>query len=606
MTTDLIVTLAILGVSLVLFLSERFSADFVALLVVAALGVSGVLTPQEAFSGFSRSAIIIIVAILVLAEGLDRAGVCAWVGNLLLRVAGTRENRLVVVTMTAAAFLSLFMNNIAAASVLLPAVVATGRKAGVPRSRLLMPLAFGTLLGGMATLLTTTNIVTSSLLREQGLAGFGLLDFASLGLPLTAVGILYMAVWGRKWLPRPPSDQRFQTVRGVQEDLVEVYGLGDYLFQARVPAGSSLVGRPLAESAFRETFGVTVVSVTRRGATTYLPPPDFVFQANDILTLSGEMEELLLRQVEPALEILPLTRWQRKDLETETVCLAEVMLSPRSRLIGQTLRDAHFQEKYGLTALAIWRAGRQHYVGVQDLKLELGDALLLLAPRDRLVMLRDDPDLILLTKVEQRGPAEANGKGRLAAAVFAVTLIVAASGWLPVAETMLCGALAMVLLRVITMEQAYQAIEWRLVFLVAGMLPMGVAMAKTGAAALVSRWLVAGLGHGGPLVLLMGLMALTVLLSQAMKGAAVATVMVPIAVQSAQQIGANPRALAFGVALATSMAFVTPLGHPVNILVMGEGGYRFRDYCKVGLPLTILLFAVVLALLPVFWPLTAR
>jgi di/tricarboxylate transporter len=601
--SHLIITFAILVVAIILFLRERLSPDLVALMVVAALGLSGVLTSQEAFSGFNRSAIIIIASILILAEGVERTGVSEQVGNWLQRVARGSEARLIVTTMVASAFLSLFMNNIAAASVLLPAVVSAGRKSGVDRSRLLMPLAFGTLLGGMATFLTTTNIVTSTLLRDQGLTGFGMLDFAGVGFPLAVAGIVYMAVWGRRMLPRAAS-QSPDTGAQRPGDVAEAYGLEGYLFRALVPAGSPLIGKRMGESGFLETYGVLVVGLERDGEMTVSPALDTKFRENDVLVLAGEMEELLIRDAGQHLEVQPLSKWQRQDIESETVGLAEVMLSPRSRLIGQTLRSAHFREKYGMTVLAIWGAKGPAYVGLQNLPLEFGDALLLLGPRSRLAMLRADPDLILLTG--EQPPASVRGKGWLALSIFAGSLALATWGPWPVAEVMMGGALLMVLVRVLTMEQAYQAIQWRLVFLVAGMLPLGIAMTKTGAAGVLADWMVRSLGGAGPVVMLAGLIVLTVALSQAVKGAAVASVMVPIAVQSAHQIGAEPRSLAMGVALATSMAFITPLGHPVNILVMGEGGYQFRDFLKVGLPLTLLLLVVVLLVLPVFWPLVPR
>jgi di/tricarboxylate transporter len=604
MSNEAIITFAILGVSIVLFMSERLPADLVALLVVAALGGFGVLTPQESFSGFSRSAIVIIAAILTLTEGLERTGISEQVGNILLRLSGKGEARLVLTVMLAAAFLSLFMNNIAAASVLMPAVLGAGRKSGVHRSHLMMPLAFGTLLGGMATLFTTTNIVTSTLLREEGLHGFGVLDFVGVGVPLIIAGIAYMAIWGQKLLPSPAEQP--QTARAPRKDLVELYDLSDYLFRARIPANSPLINQRLGESMLREKYGVTVVGIQRNHKLILAPGLETVFQEGDILVLAGEMEVLLFRDLGGHFEILPLSKWQEEDLESESVMMAEVMISPRSRLIDQTLGRVHFHKRYGLTVLAIWRAGRQIYVGLHDLPLQLGDILLAQGSREQLALLRDDPDLILLTGKETEAPRMVKDKGWLALGIFGATLLMAAIGPLPVAEVMLCGALATVLFRVLTMEQAYQAIEWRLVFLVAGMLPLGIAMTKTGAASLLANWLVKGLGPAGPLAMLAGLMILTVLLSQAMKGAAVAAVMVPIAIQAAQQIGADPRSLSMGVALATSMAFVTPLGHPVNILVMSEGGYSFRDYMRVGLPLTLLLLLVVLLVLPLLWPLMAK
>jgi len=595
----LIVTLAILVVAMVLFLSELVRADLVALLVVVALGATGVLSPQETFSGFSRSAVVTLFAIFILAAGLERTGVTRQVGNLLVRVAGKSESRLVMAVMLATAGLSLFMNNIAAASVLLPAVSGAGRRAGVNPSRLLMPLAFATLLGGMATLLTTTNILVGSLLRDRGLAGFGLLDFAPVGLPIVAAGILYMAVWGRRQLPARSPAQLLEDLQQREADLAEVYHLGDSLIRAGVPAGSTFRGKPLADSRFRESYGLSVLAIERGGRVLPAPPPSTLLEEEDVLLLNGEPKAL-----PPAadLEILPPRRWRDRDLESPAVAVVEAVLAPRSRLIGQTLRDSRFRDRFGMTVIAIWRAGRPLRTGLSDLPLEFGDGLLLQGDRSGLAVLRVEPELIVLDRGEE--PATVPGKGRLALAIMGITLALAAAGPLPVGEVMLGGALVMILCGVLSMDQAYQAIDWKSVFLVAGMLPMGIAMSKTGATALLASWLLGALGAAGPRVLLIGLMAFAALLTQAMNGAAVAAVVAPVAIQAAQQTGADPRALAMGVALATSMAFLTPLGHPVNVLVMGPGGYRFRDYVRVGLPLLLLLLALTAALLPVFWRLT--
>jgi di/tricarboxylate transporter len=605
MDTRLIITFAILIVATGLLLSDLLRADLVALLVVFALGVAGVLTPQEAFSGFSRSAVITVMAIFIVTEGLQRTGITEQIGGLFLRIAGSRERRLTVIVMLAGAFLSLFMNNIAAASVLLPAVSGAARKGNVHPSRLLMPLAFATILGGMATLLTSANIVVSSLLRDQGLNGYGLLDFAPLGLPIVATGIAYMALWGQHRLPAQSSPERLQAPRSTEGDLVSIYRLNERLFQACVPAGSYLIGKPLVQSTFRESYGLNVVAVERNGHITLSPPPNTIFQQGDILLLAGKPEDFPRRDVEPYLELLPPREWREQDLESPTIVVVEAVLAPRSGLIGQTLRDTHFREKYGMTVLAIWRAGRPLRTGLTDLPLHFGDVLLLQGQRERLSVLRSESDLIVLANGKEKAIL-APHKGRLALLIIGATLLFAAVNPTLIGEVMLGGVLMMVLTGLLTMDQAYQAVEWRSVFLIAGMLPMGVALTKTGAASLLADNLVALLGAAGPLALLAGMFALATLLTQAMNGAAVAAVMTPVAIQAARQIGADPRAVAMGLALATSMAFLTPLGHPVNVLVMSAGGYRFRDYFNVGLPLTLLLFVVVILLLPVFWPLMSH
>lgn len=605
MNPHLIVTLVILAVTIILFLTERLSVDLVALLVLVALGLSRVLTPQEVFSGLSDTAVITILAIFVLAHGLEVTGVAERMGELVVRMAGKSEAGLIAALMGTAALMSLFMNNIAVASILLPATSTVARQAGVKLSRLLIPLAFGTLLGGSATLFTTTNIVVSGVLKDNGYPGFGVLDFAPVGLPVAIAGILYMVLWGRHLLPKERPAERGEVLRQAQEDLLSTYHLSDRLFRARIPAGSILIGRRLAESTLREKYGLNVVAIERNGGNILAPMPDFVFQQGDIMLLEGRLEEFRQRDVEPYLEIQPLPQYRECDLESRAVIILEVVLAPRSQFVGQTLRETHFREQYGMTVLAVWNGERVIRTGLADLKLAFGDALLLQGPRERLPTLRLSSDLIVLS-TEEDTPRKVSQKAPLALGIFALTIALAALGPFSVGEVMLAGALLMVILNVQTMEQAYRVIEWRIIFLVAGMLPLGLAMSKTGATALFANALTATLGPFGPPVLLLGLLTLTVLLSQVMKGAAVSAVIAPIAIQAAQQAGVDPRALAMGVALATSMAFVTPLGHPVNILMIGPGGYRFRDFFKVGLPLTVLLFIVVLLILPVFWPFAAQ
>lgn len=603
MNPDLVITLLILASAVLLFLSERLSVDLVALLVLVALGLSRVLTPQEVFSGLSDTAVITIMAIFVLAHGLEVTGVADRMGSLVLRLAGKSEARLIAALMGTAAFMSLFMNNIAVASTLLPATATIARRSGIKISRLLIPLAFGTLLGGAATLFTTTNIVVSGVLKDNGYPGFGVLDFAPVGLPIVAVGITYMVFWGRRMLPKERPAERSEVLRQAEDDLLNMYHLSERLFRARIPRGSILDNRRLAESTLREKFGLNVVAVERNDEKVLAPLPDFVFHQGDVMLVEGRLEEFRSVDVEPYLEIQPVRSVQERDLESQDNMILEVVLSPRSQFIGHTLKDTHFREKFGMNVLAVWNGERVMRTGLADLPLAFGDALLLQGPRDRLPVLKLSSDLIVLSD-EEEPVRKVYNKGKLALSIFGLTLAVAALGPFSVGEVMLAGALVMVIMNVLTMEQAYRVIDWRIVFLVAGMLPLGMAMTKTGATALLAKALVNVVGPFGPQVLLLGLLTLTVLLSQAMKGAAVSAVIAPIAIQAAQQVGVDPRALSMGVALATSMAFITPLGHPVNILMMGPGGYRFRDFFKVGLPLTVLLFIVVLLALPIFWPLT--
>lgn len=596
MSFDLVATLLITVAAALLLLTERVRADLVALGVMVSLGVTGVLTPREALSGLSSSAVVTLAAIFVLVAGLQRTGVTDQAGRLLGRLANNGERRLVAAVMASGAALSLVMNNIAAAAILLPAVSGLARREEVRLSRVLMPLAFSTTLGGMATLFTTTNIVVSGALRAQNLRGFGILDFASVGGPMAIAGILFMVFVGYRWLPeRVGMDGQRQATR---PDLVQVYRLGERLFRARVPAGSILIGRPLAVAPLRERFGVTVVAIERNGHVIPVTTPDTVVEQGDVIVLEGNEEDFRRRDVEPYLEILPPRPWREEDLETEDVVVVEAVLAPRSRLIGQTLRQTRFREKYGMVVLGIWRQGRAIRTALGDLPLQYGDALLLQGPRARLLLLDTEPDLIVLADPAERDPSVAPEKGGVAMGIMALTLLAAALNPDQLGVTMLTGAVAMVAARVLAPDQAYAAIEWRSVFLVAGMLPLGLAMADSGLAAMAANRLVRWLLPVGPTALVAGLGLVTLLLAQVVNGVAVAGLMAPVGIAAAQQAGLDPHTVAMAVALCSSMAFITPLGHAVNVLVMGPAGYRFGDFRRVGVPLTGLLFVVLMLVLP--------
>src|SRR5512133_1217986 len=590
----MVVTSVILVVAILLFVSGRLRPDLVAMLVMLALGLSGVLTPQETFSGLSRSAVITIIAIFVLAEGLRRSGLTDKLGEWLIRLGGKREGPLVFTVTVAGALLSLFMNNIAAASVLMPAISGAARKVGVSPSRLLMPLAFGTILGGMATLLTTTNILVSGLLRERDYMGFGLLDFASVGIPIVIFGTFYITVIGRRLLPAQAHPLEPPPAPNADDDLQDVYRLGERLILGRVFPNSPLAGKLIRHSQLREKYKLNIVAIQHNGHANENFSPDLELKAGDILHLIGRLDLIPVPELETQLELI-------SEHSLPNMGLIEVVLTPRSQLLGQTLQQVHFREKYGMNVVAIWRAGRPYRTGHSEMPLQFGDALLLQGSARRIPILSSDPEILVLSS-GQMTPINRR-KAILAALIMLATLTIAALSSLTSGEVMLTGALAMVLLGVLDMDQAYRAVEWRSVFLVAGMIPLGTALAKTGAAGVLGNTLTNTLGSHSEMVLLAGLVGLTILFTQVLNGAAVAAIMAPIGIQIAQTVGVDPRSLAMGVALATSVAFITPLGHPVNILVMGPGGYKFTDYAKVGFLLTLIVFSVIMVFLPIFWPL---
>ncbi|HZQ05935.1 MAG TPA: SLC13 family permease [Anaerolineae bacterium] len=597
--------LLVLAIAAALFITEKIRADLVALLVLVALAVSRILTPLEALSGFSSSAVITILGVFILTDALERTGVTQTLGLALVRLGGRSEGRMMLALMLGGAFLSLFMNNIAAGAVLMPAAVGLARERKISPSRLMMPLAFGTLLGGMATLLTTTNILASATLRDHNLPQFNLLTFAPMGIPAVVVGTLYMFFIGRRLLPhRAPADweRMMQAGRG---RLADIYSLRERWFQARVQRDSPLAGMTLAEAGLGAGLGVNVIAILYDGKSRLAPPPPTRLNAGDTLYLEARQEQLESLRAR-GLEVLNPNAADGDGstelgtrIEDEDIGLFEVILSPRSNAVGKTLREIHFREKYGLNVIAIWRAGRPRRVGVGDMALQSGDALLVLGPRRRAQLLQSEPDFIVLTTIGEENVRRS--KAKWVVAIMAIVLGLSAIGVLPVAEAMLAGGLAAVLVGALTMDEAYQAIEWRVIFLIAGMLPAGVAMTKTGAALWIADGIVNLIGSMGPLVVLLALMLITMLLTQVMTGQATITILAPIALTTAQVIGGNAFTFVLGTALASSMAFLTPLGHPVNVFVMGPGGYKFNDFARVGLLLVILLLILFGILLPLIY-----
>ena len=345
--SPIVITYIILGAALLLILSELVRPDLVAILTAVALGLTGVLTPQETFSGFSRSAVITILAIFILAEGLQKTGITDLVGNALLKLSGGRESWIIAIVTFAAAFLSLFMNNIAAALVLLPAASGVTRKTGVSPAHLMIPLAFGAILGGMATLFTSANIVVSSLLRDQGIEGFGVLDFLPLGIPIVLAGGIYLVVWGRRLLPATPSVSQVEATPLSETSLTDIYQLKDRLIWVRIPAGSPIANQPLAQSHLRDSYRLNVIAIKRHQQMNSAPTPNTILAAGDLLWITAHPDDLKQSRLSGVVEFFSDSNQPASQLEEQEFALVEAVLTHRSHLIGKNLGESHFREKYG-------------------------------------------------------------------------------------------------------------------------------------------------------------------------------------------------------------------------------------------------------------------
>jgi di/tricarboxylate transporter len=590
----LLILLIIVAV-VILLITNKLRPDLVAMLALLALGLSGLVSSSDLFSGFSGSVVITIMALFIITAALERTGATRLLDRRLIRLADGREPRAIAAIMVAAALFSLVMNTVAATAVLLPVVVSLSRQTGLKPSRLLIPLATGSLLGGMATIFTTANLLVSAALVNQGYAAFGILDFLPIGLPLIAIGIVYMVLWGRKLLPEHYLGGTKEE-RGPAGTLAETYGLSQAASGVYVKPGSPLAGQTLAEGDWSRLLKMSIVGISRGGTVHFAPSSAMRVREGDIILYLGSpsdedlAEQGLIQTSDPD--------WHG-ELRSNQVGLIEVALAPRSPYAGKTLRSIHFREKFDLTVLALWREGSTIREGVGDVPLRFGDALLLQGQQDRIKVLHSERGFIVLAEdVEVVTPGR---RAWIAGALTVLAVVLAATKVLPIAEATFSAAFLMVLFGCLSMDEAYHAIEWPAIFLIAGMLPLGLALSSTGTASMIGTALTNVLGGWGILALTAGLFIIASALAQVMGSQATAVVLAPIAIAAAQTLNADPRAVSMAVAIGCSNAFLTPFGHPSNVLVMGPGGYLPGDYGRVGLPLILILFPIVLVGLILFW-----
>jgi di/tricarboxylate transporter len=589
------ITLAIIGLASLMIMTGKVRPDLTALLVAVSLGITGVLTPAQAFSGFSQSAVITILSLFVLTSGLEKTGVTQWLGRRLLGRLGHSTRLLTAGVTLGGGILSLFMNSVAAAAVLLPATMGLARRVKIPPSRLLMPLAFGTLLGGTATLLTTANIIASTTLSQAGFQPFGLLEFLPVGLPLLIAGTLLILAIGPRLLPARDVAGSVARMSRLENELAQLYHLRESTREFQILPASKMAGHTLREGRWGEDLGVIVLGILHNGRLRLAPDRDTEIQVGDVVLVDGvptqeEMDRYGLAH-HAASELAQM-------LATTDYPLVEVILTPHSELEGQTLRDIRFRERYGIQALALWREGQVRQAEIADIPLRFGDAMLMQGPREQVELLATDPNFLLL---EEETEARPSAKAPLSVLILLGALVLAGIGALPISLAALSAVALMVLTGCIKMEEAYRAIEWKAIFLIAGMLPISVALQTTGTAKILGEMVAATTGNMGPLGAAAVLLLVTIGISLLLGGQAAAVILAPIAIAVAALQGVDPHGLVMAVAVGCSMAFLSPLGHPSNLLVMGPGGYTFRDYTRLGIPLAALSVLVALVGLHWFW-----
>lgn len=782
MTPEIALAFAVLAGVVVVLATGWLRVDLAALLTLATLAITGLVDPQQALAGFSNPAVITIWAMLILSAGLSRTGVSDALGRQVVRLAGRSDARLIAVLATTAAVLSAFMNNIAVAAMFLPLTMEIARRTRRAPSQLLMPMAYGSLLGGLLLLIgTSTNLLVRDALREAGYAPLGMFDFTPGGLLIVLGGIAYMALLGRRLLPvresigplaagDPGNGSELEALYGLEErlawllvppqsplagltltesriglilglnvlsirrqdgrrvavdpnvrleggdrllilgrldriealaahppilveperltaaDLIDAqnglaelrvtadspfsgqspaavnfrgrYGLNvlavqngaqvrrthlqhiplkpgerllllgaheclaaladqpDYrlldvkqaqtyrveerLLALRIPEGSALAGQTLEESRLGAHYGVAVLRVERADGRRETPQPSLRLEAGDRLIVEGRPSDIELLRGLTGLQVERRVDVSLEELNDGTSQFVEVMLSPHTTLAGRTLASLRFREKYGVSVLAIWRGHRAYRTGLGEMPLNFGDGLLCYGPLERFALIARDRDFVVL-KMELQEPPRPH-KALPALLIMLGVVLAAAALDAPISIAALTGCVLMVLTGCLTMDELYRAIDWRSIFLIAAMLPLGTALAQTGAAAWLAHALLAVIGGYGPTAVMAGLMILTMLATQFMPGVVVVVLISPVALTAAAELGVSPYPLMLGIAYALAAAVLSPVGHAANLLVMSPGGYRFGDYFRQGAPIALIVLAVSLLLLPRLFP----
>lgn len=587
MNLDAILTLCVMAGAVALFVSEKLSVDIVAILALSALVLLGVVGPDVAISGFANEATITVAAMFVLSAGLQRTGALKALGQLFARIRWPWAFGLVVMVTVAA--ISAFVNNTAAVAVFLPLVLAATASNGLPPSKFLIPLSYAAQMGGVCTLVgTSTNLLVNSLAKDLGQPGFSLFEFTSLGVACSVAGIVYLLTVGRWLLPERQAT-----------GITDTYELGKYITELRVMPGSPLVGKTVAEGRLAETFGVYVLEL-ERGDEEIWSPRSEVLREGDVLLARGDWGRLSELKDQMKLGIAPEFKLRDEQFRDADQALVEVMVAPNSRFAGETLRGLDFRWHYNATVLAIHRRGEVLREKLREVTLGVGDVLLLLVPRDELPSLRRNPNVVVVTEREEESASRR--RAPLALLIMAAVIVVSGLGWMPIVISALIGCVAMVVTRCLEPEEAYEAVDWRIIVLLAGVLPLGIALQQSGAAQVLADNTLGRMAGLDPVLVLAVVYLLALVLSELMSNAAAAVLLVPIAVSAATGMGFSPTPFLVAVTFAASTSFSTPVGYQTNTMVYSIGGYKFTDFMKVGIPLNLIFWVIGIVMIPMIWP----
>ncbi len=585
---EITLVLGLLVVAVVLFATDKISVDVITIGLLLVLTSLGILTPTEAFSGFGSDFIIMLASIFVVGAAMQKAGVLDLLGHKLFALTSNRVKSLPTILMASVSFTSAFMNNTTVTAMYVAPVVGLARRLKISPSKLLMPVAFASILGGTCTVIgTSTNIAVNAYLGKHGLPPFGMFDFTIIGVVLCVIGILFLATIGMKLLPDYKEVDMMQDLQQQQ-----------YFTEILVKKNSSLVGRKIRNTVVSR-IGLRVLNIIRDKRNS-IADADSVVQANDILLVEGSIAELLKVKDANGIDILADAK-ATDDLVSDDIQIAEILILPTNDFVGLTVKEAEFKRRFGLTVMAINREGHTLSEKIGATEIKSGDRLLVQGPVETIRFRQSFSDFVVLQEHTYE-PSKSSRNAALSVSFFIGAIILGTFEVIPLSVAFMLAAFLCVAFKCIKPDEAYEKIEWNLLVLIGGMSSFGVALQKTGAAEFLAENINSLFGGMGPLAVLAAYVLLTMLLTQPMSNAAAALVVLPVALESAGALGANPISFALGVMLGASVSLITPF-EPSCILVYGPGRYKFADFFKVGILATVLLFAAIMMLVPMFYPL---
>jgi di/tricarboxylate transporter len=591
MTLSILLLLIILAVALLFFSFEWMPPDVTALGVLLALIVLRLTPMEQAFAGFGSDTVMLLLGLLIMTAALMRTGVVEVVSRYLMNFTSKHPRLSLPAMMLAVGVLSAFINNTAAAAFFLPVILGLSQRAKLSASRLLMPMAFAAILASSVTLVSTsTNVVVSGLMTQAGLLPIGMFELTPVGVLVLIMGLLYMVFIGQRLIPERPA----------VENLTEKFDLRPYLAELRIATDSSLAGSTLAQSGLGRDLDLTVLAIIRDGKRHPAPHADAMLQAEDSLLVEGLSEAILKIKDITGIDIQADAKFTDVDLQGDGLGLAEVVLLPRSPFIGRTIKGLKMRERHQIQVLAIYRRTGSVYSKIANTRLRMGDVLLVQGEQKQIAALQAENAFDVLGVIESQRFNRQNAWKVVG--IFAGVLLLGTLKLVPLPAAMLLGALLVFVTRCITPDEAYRQVEWKVLILIGSMLALGVAMQTTGTAEFLAAGLTELVGTWNPLWLLTGFFVLTVLLTQPMSNQAAAAVVIPVALQTAVQLGLNPRTFAMMIAIAASTSYLTPL-EPACLMVYGPGRYRFMDFVKVGGLLTVAVYLLAILMTPLLWPL---